>query len=319
MTPTLVDLHPPLADFQAEALHGLQQPQKSVSPKFLYDQKGSQLFDQICEVEEYYLTRSEVSILKTYASELGQLIGDGVLIEFGSGSSHKVRLLLDELPYLKAYVGLDISKEHLLEACTRLSQSYPHLPVYAVCADYSQPLVLPEDLKFTHNHKVGFFPGSSIGNFEPEQALSFLRNAATLLRPHGGLLVGCDLKKDPAILVPAYSDASGFTAAFAMNLLSRMNRELKADFQLDQFNYHVVYNDAIGRIEMGLISLQDQTVSISEKPLQVHFTAGEILRTEYSYKYSIDDFQALAQAAGFETKAVWMDQQERFSLHYLTL
>jgi dimethylhistidine N-methyltransferase len=223
----LYDLHPPMDDFRAEILQGLQRSPKAISPKYLYDQSGAELFDAICTLEEYYLTRTEMAILRQHASEIATLIGDGVLVEFGSGSSQKVRILLDALPANVTYLGLDISKQHLYDACRQLAADYPSLEAIAICTDYTQPFDLPPIPALQH-HKVGFFPGSSIGNLEPAEAVAFLKNTATLLQPQGDLLIGVDLKKDKAILEAAYCDRQGISAAFALNLLTRMNRELGA-------------------------------------------------------------------------------------------
>jgi dimethylhistidine N-methyltransferase len=311
----LYDLHPPLADFYTEALEGLLKPDKSLSPKFLYDKQGAELFDQICELEEYYLTRTEMAILRSHAAELSQLIGDRTLIEFGSGSSQKIRILLDAMqPPLQTYVALDISKQHLVEACEDLVQYYPELEAIAICADFTQPLTLPPIPQLQSHANVGFFPGSSIGNFEPDDAVQFLGNAAKLLQPGSGFLVGVDLKKSAAILEPAYDDSQGVSAAFALNLLRRMNRELGANFQVENFTYRAFYNP-IGRIEMAIVSLIDQVVQI--KDTKVSFSAGETLRTEYSYKYSVAEFQEMAIAAGLNPKRVWTDVKQLFSLHYL--
>ncbi|MGG6296804.1 L-histidine N(alpha)-methyltransferase [Leptolyngbya sp. AN02str] len=312
----LYDLHPPLHDIRAEVIHGLSQPQKVMSPKLLYDKRGAELFDEICELDEYYLTRTEIAILQTYASEIAALIGNGALIEFGSGSSQKIRILLDAMPNLATYVGLDISKQHLQESCSRLAADYPDLQAIAICADYTQPLNLPYIAAIHQKHKVGFFPGSSIGNLEPDDVVQFLKNAAIFLNPNGDFLIGVDLKKDKAILEPAYDDAKGVSAAFALNLLERINRELGADFDLNQFEYQATYN-SIGRIEMNLVSCIDQVIHLGDTAIS--FRAGETLRTENSYKYTIHEFQELAALAGFRTRAVWTDDQQLFSLHYLHL
>ncbi|HEY9661453.1 MAG TPA: L-histidine N(alpha)-methyltransferase [Allocoleopsis sp.] len=315
-TVTLYDLHPPIEDFRAEVLAGLTQPCKSISPKFLYDKRGAELFDQICQLDEYYLTRTEVAILQTYASEMAALIGDGALIEFGSGSSQKVRILLDAMPHLPTYVALDISKQHLQDSCLDLAKAYPGLETIAICTDYTQPLTLPDIPSIQTKHKVAFFPGSSIGNLEPDEAIEFLKNTAKLLRSQGSLLIGVDLKKSAAILEPAYDDAKGISAKFALNLLVRINRELGADFVLDRFAYRAIYNP-IGRIEMYIISLADQVVHLDG--VAIPFAKDEILRTEYSYKYSITEFQQLARSAGFTPKQVWTDPANLFSIHYLDL
>ncbi len=315
------DLHPPVDDFRAEVIYGLSQPQKAIAPKFLYDQSGASLFDDICTLDEYYLTRTEMAILRSHAAEIADLIGHGVLIEFGSGSSAKVRILLDASPRLSTYVALDISKRHLYNACFDLVADYPQLSAIALCTDYTQPIQLPDSPELRH-HKVGFFPGSSIGNLEPDDAIRFLKHTTTLLRsgggePGGGLIIGVDLKKDAAILEPAYDDDRGISAAFALNLLDRINRELGANFDRTQFGYRAVYNPDDGRIEMYIVSLVDQVVQLGAMPLV--FAQGETLRTEYSYKYTVAEFQDLALQAGFRPHRVWVDPQQLFSVHYLTL
>jgi dimethylhistidine N-methyltransferase len=313
----LYDLHPPLDDFRAAVLDGLNQTEKTISPKFLYDKRGAELFDAICTLDEYYLTRTEVGILCTYAQEIADLIKEGVLIEFGSGSSQKIRILLDTMLEMPTYIALDISKQHLQESCQNLVKAYPGLKAIAICADYTQLQNLPEIASIQPKHKVGFFPGSSIGNLEPEEAVQFLKNTASLLGSGGSLLIGVDLQKSATILEPAYDDPQGISAAFALNLLTRINRELGANFDLNQFGYNAFYNTAHGRIEMYIISREQQTVCLGN--VEIQFQAGERLRTEYSYKYTIPQFAALAAQAGFETKQVWTDPNEWFSLHCLSL
>jgi dimethylhistidine N-methyltransferase len=313
----IYDLHPPLDDFRAAVIQGLTRSPKSIPPQFLYDKRGAELFDQICTLDEYYLTRTEMGILQAAAPEIATLIGDGALIEFGSGSSQKIRILLDAMPHRLAphrlaYVGLDISRQHLQAACTQLAIDYPDLETIAICTDYTQPIPLP-DISALQHHKVGFFPGSSIGNLEPIEAVDFLKNAATLLNS-GDLLVGVDLKKERRILEAAYDDAKGISAAFARNLLTRINRELGANFDEASFGYRAVYNP-IGRIEMALVSLRDQVIHLDDT--EILFQTGESLRTEYSYKYTITEFQEIAALAGYAPKQVWTDPQQWFSLHYL--
>jgi dimethylhistidine N-methyltransferase len=254
-----------------------------------------------------------MGILQASAAEIATLIGDGVLMEFGSGSSQKVRILLDAIPHAMTYVGLDISKQHLQESCTQLAEDYPELEAIAICTDYSQPIPFPTIPALQNKHKVGFFPGSSIGNLEPYEAVQFLKNTAVILES-GDLLVGVDLKKDPAILEAAYDDTQGISAAFALNLLTRINRELGADFEVANFDYRALYNP-MGRIEMYLVSLIEQKVHLDE--VEISFREGETLRTEYSYKYSVAEFQEIAALAGFQPKHVWTDSQQWFSLHYL--
>ena len=309
------DLQPEIDDFRTAVLFGLAQPEKAIASQFLYDKRGSELFDAICTLDEYYLTRTEMKILQENSAEIAALMGDGVLIEFGSGSSQKVRILLDAAPQIKTYVALDISKQHLYESCTNLMQDYRHLETIAICTDYMRSLQLPILSSLYQQYKVGFFPGSSIGNLEPHEAIEFLRKTAVVLES-GALLIGVDLKKSKDILEPAYDDAQGISAAFALNLLTRTNSELGADFDLDQFSYQACYN-TIGRIEMHIVSLKEQVVHLNGN--DIAFRQGETLRTEYSYKYTIAEFQALATEAGFQPKCVWTDEQQLFSVHYLTL
>lgn len=307
----LYDFHPPVDDFRAEVLHGLRLPQKAISPKFLYDKRGSELFDAICTLPEYYVTRTEMAILQSYASAIAASIGHRTLVELGSGSSQKIRILLNAAPQVQTYVGLDISRQHLHEACTTLVQDFPDLSAIAICTDYTQPLPLPFIPELQDQPTVGFFPGSSIGNLEPVDAIAFLKNAAVL----GDLIIGVNLKKSPTILEPAYDDAQRISAAFALNLLVRINRELDANFDLTRFTYCARYNPGPGRIEMAIVSLCDQIVQIGEA--KIAFQQGETLRTEHSYKYTIDEFQLLAMEAGFQPIQVWTDPERLFSLHHL--
>lgn len=318
-TVPLYDLHPPIDDFRSEILQGLNQQPKVISPKFLYDKRGAELFDAICNLDEYYLTRTEIAILKAHAQEIADCLKNNVLIEFGSGSSQKIRILFDEFAdtpeQLPVYVGLDISKQHLQESCANLLTTYPDLTAIAVCADHSQSLQLPDLPALQQKQRIGFFPGSSIGNFEPEEAVQFLQRAAVLLGDRGSLLIGVDFKKSRTILEPAYDDPQGVSADFALNLLTRINRELNANFHLDQFTYSAIYNETAGRIEMHLVSLKPQTVNVNGT--EVLFQQSERLRTEYSYKYSLSEFQELAASAGLQTQRVWTDPQQWFGLYHL--
>jgi dimethylhistidine N-methyltransferase len=309
------DLHPPLADFRAEVLQGLQQPEKTISPKFLYDKKGAELFEKICSLEEYYLTRTEIAILQKYAGEIANLIDGQVLIEFGSGGSQKVRILLDRTEKLPVYLALDISQQHLGESCQKLAEEYEELETIAICTDYTQPIVIPQIETIRNKQYIAFFPGSSIGNLEPKEAVNFLRNTAELIGKGGGLIIGVDLKKDAAILEPAYRDSQGISATFALNLLTRINQELQANFNIDDFSYEAFYNSDRGRIEMYIVSSIDRIVTIDGQ--NITFRVGEKLRTEYSYKYSISEFINLAELAGFSSRAVWTDDRDLFSIHYL--
>lgn len=301
-------------DFVRALLAGLSATPKQIPCKFFYDAAGSALFEQICALPEYYVTRTELALLARHAGEFGTLIGpDAELVEFGAGSGRKVRLLLDAMVRPRAYLPIDISSEYLAASAARLDADYPELIVKPVAADFSRPFALPA-LTCGARRRVGFFPGSTIGNFEPEAALHFLKNAARLL-DGGGLLVGVDLAKDPAILHAAYNDAAGITAAFNKNLLARANREFGADFDLSRFYHWACYNPLRQRIEMYLISAARQNVKIAGHV--VSFTEGEAVHTENSHKHTVEGFRALAAAAGFTPRAVWCDPARLFSLHWL--
>lgn len=306
------DRHPAASDFYAEVIHGLSQRPRSIGPKFFYDEYGSRLFEAITRTREYYPTRIELAILEQYRDDIARHIGsDCVLIEPGSGNSRKVRILLDSLKP-RAYVPIDISKDYLRLTARHIAVEYPWLEVHAVCADYTTVFALPAGL--ADGAVVAFFPGSTIGNFEPEQAVAFLRAMADKVQPHGGLLIGVDLKKHPQRLTAAYNDAQGITAAFNLNLLTRINRELQGDFDLDKFYHHAYYNADIGRIEMHLVSDDAQLVHVAGKSFW--FEKFETIHTENSYKYSIDEFKMLAAQAGFLSEAVWTDAEKLFSMHY---
>jgi dimethylhistidine N-methyltransferase len=307
----LYDFHPPAEDFRSAVLRGLSLPQKVLSPQFLYDKRGSELFDAICQLPEYYLTRTEMQILRVNAGEIAAALDHRVLVELGSGSSQKIRILLKAAPQVTTYVGVDISRQHLQEACAALMGDFERLDAIAVCADYTKPLPIAAIPELQNRPTIGFFPGSSIGNLEPVEVISFLKTVALL----GDLIVGVDLKKSPMILEPAYDDAQGVSAEFALNVLTRINRELGANFDLTQFEYRARYNEAEGRIEMAIASLSDQTVHLGNA--EIRFRQGETLRTEHSYKYTIDEFQLLAMEAGFHPVQVWTDEQQLFSLHHL--
>lgn len=304
----------PLSDFARELYAGLNQEVRSISPKFFYDVAGSALFDRICELPEYYPTRTELRILTECAPEIAAQIGpDAEIVEFGAGSLTKVRLLLDALDAPKRYVPIDISGEHLGAAVERLRADYPRLTVLPMVADYTMPLVLPSREK-GGGQRVGFFPGSTLGNFSPEEALAFLQLACRLLRG-GGLLLGVDLVKDPALLHAAYNDSQGVTAAFNLNLLRRANSELDTDFDLDGFTHAAFYNSPQRRIEMHLVSRRRQAVTLDGQ--RFSFEEGETIHTENSHKFTIDGLRALAVKAGFRPAAVWTDPQHLFCVHWL--
>ena len=306
------DYHPVQANLHDEVLRGLSRPARSIPPKFFYDERGSQLFDGICGTPEYYPTRTELSILERNIDDISQCVGcECILVEPGSGSSEKVRMLLDDVRP-QAYVPMDISKEYLLAASEQLALEYPWLDIHATCIDFTRTMTIP--VGDDGSRTVAFFPGSSIGNFEPDDAIGFLKNIAAIVRPRGGLLIGVDLKKEPGILNAAYNDAQGVTAEFNLNLLHRINRELDANFDVTKFDHHAFYNDSAGRIEMHLVSTETQEIKINGDTFR--FAVGESIHTENSYKYSVDEFQSLARHAGFELVHVWMDPNKLFSVHY---
>jgi L-histidine Nalpha-methyltransferase len=309
------DLAPSEGSFRDAIVNGLSREPKSLPCKFFYDARGSELFEQICRLPEYYLTRTEIAILEERAEEIAAQIGPHCrLIELGSGGSHKVRILLHALEAPAAYIPVDISRDHLREAAAQLAADFPELPVVAVCADYTRPFDLPK-LPGPAGKRVGFFPGSTVGNFEPQQVVRFLDHWAELLGPGGEMLIGADLKKDPEILDAAYNDRAGINAAFNLNLLERINRELGGDFDLDRFEHHAFYNSAAGRVELYLKSLAEQSVRVAGRRFRL--AEGELIHTENSYKYAIPEFRALAARAGFRTIHTWTDRADLFSVHYL--
>ncbi len=308
------DLAPGEENFRDAVLAGLGHAHKALPCKFFYDTRGSALFEQICRLPEYYLTRTEIVILEESAGAIAAHIGAHCrLVELGSGASRKVRILLEALEAPAAYVPVDISREHLREAAAGLAADFPDLPVLAVCADYTRRFPLPP-LPGPAGKRVGFFPGSTIGNFEPEAVVRFLDHCAELLGPKGEMLIGADLKKDPAILNAAYNDRAGINAAFNLNLLERVNRELGGDIDIDRFAHLAFYNEEQGRMELYLKSLADQTATIAGS--RFHFADGELIHTENSYKYAIPEFRALARRAGFAPVHTWTDRNQLFSVHY---
>jgi len=306
------DYHPEQSDFYSEVIEGLQASPKVIPPKFFYDEAGSLLFEQICQLPEYYPTRTEQKILQDNANEIADMIGSyPYIIEPGCGSCEKIRLLLDILKP-EAYVPMDISKDFLQTSARAISVEFPWLDVHAACVDFTEPMTLPfcpDDVR-----KLAFFPGSSIGNFEPAYARRFLRHVVDLVGTAGGMLIGVDLKKDEQILNDAYNDKSGVTADFNLNVLSRINEELDADFDLEHFDHHAFYNTDLSRIEMHLVSQKTQTIKIGDN--QIGFSIGETIHTENSYKYTVSEFQELAISAGFRPVHVWTDQDGLFSVHY---
>jgi len=309
------DLHPTPADFAAEVLAGLRRRPRYIPPKFFYDARGSQLFDAITGLPEYYLTRAEIEVLRANAAEIAGRVGTGsLLVEPGGGSCAKVRILLEGLRPC-AYVPMDISREHLRAAAEQVAAEFPWLEVHASCADFTRAMSLPATAPEPEGPRVAFFPGSSIGNFDPEGAVGFLAAVAELVGPGGFLLIGADRKKDKAILDAAYDDAAGVTAAFNLNLLVRMNRELGADFELSAWRHRAFFNEELGRIEMHLVSEREQTAHVAGEAFD--FAAGETIHTENSYKYGDTEFQGLAARAGFSPEALWTDDRGLFAVHLL--
>lgn len=298
-----------------QVLAGLRATPKRLSPAYLYDRRGSQLFEAICDLPEYYLTRTETGILAQFADEMAACIGErALLLEPGSGSSRKTRLLLDALPDLAAYVPVDISRSHLLAAARAVQAAYPRLEVLPVCADFTQRYGLPAP-RCSPVRVVVFFPGSTLGNFDAPEAVRLLERMRHNAGAGGGLLVGVDLAKDPAILERAYNDAAGVTAAFNMNLLIRLNRELAADFDAGSFRHEAVWVPAESRIEMHLVSVREQTVHVADE--RVQFAAGERLVTEHCHKYTAESFASQALAAGWTPRRSWTDPKGYFSVQYL--
>lgn len=310
----LYDFEPLRKTFLNEVLQGLQDARKELPSKYFYDDAGSQLFEQICELDEYYLTRTELSIMQEQMEAIVALLGPRcLLIEYGSGSSTKTRMLLDALHDPAGYVPIEIAKEQLLRSVAALSTVYPTLEVLPVCADYTSDFDLPLPGRPVQR-KIAYFPGSTIGNFDREAATRFLRKIARSCQG-GGLLIGVDLKKDFNILHRAYNDSQGVTAQFNKHLLVRMNQELGAHFVLHQFGHYAFYNPGQSRIEMHLVSLKNQVVRIGEQ--EIAFKLGESIWTESSYKYTLEEFAQLAACAGFTVEHVWTDPRMLFSIQYL--
>jgi dimethylhistidine N-methyltransferase len=299
--------------FQDDVLRGLTLPQKAIPPKYFYDERGSQLFERICELPEYYPTRTEMALMERHVDEMVTLLGpDAQLVEFGSGASVKTRLLVDRLePSL--YVPIDISETALRGACKALALMFPWLNISAVTADFTQPIRLPEFVGIRVHRKVVYFPGSTIGNFAPDEALEFLKGVRDIVGPGGMLLIGVDLKKDKRVLDAAYDDAQGVTAEFNLNLLHRINRELGGDFQVKRFRHRAYYDERTGRIEMHLESLYRQFVHVAGQRFE--FREGETIHTEISCKYGIDEFQQLASRARFHAEGAWTDPANLFAVH----
>jgi dimethylhistidine N-methyltransferase len=314
-----VDLEPAAADFQASVIDGLSSSPKRLACKFFYDDFGLDLFGKICETEEYYVTRTETALLRDIGPDLARLAGPGcTVIELGAGSDLKIRLLLDALDMPAQYVPVDISPGPLQDAARAVARDYPGLRVGAVCADFTAPMDVPEAaIAETRGTRIGFFPGSTIGNFSPPEAQSFLQGLHPLLGAGGALLIGVDLRKDTARLNAAYNDAAGYTAAFNLNILHRASHELDCDIDPRAFEHYAFYNEAEGRIEMHLRSLSKQILRVGVRSFELE--QGELVHTENSYKYSLDGFADVTKAAGYTAVAHWTDPEKLFSIHYLTV
>ncbi len=297
-----------------DVLHGLSQTPKQLPAKYLYDERGSSLFDDICTLEAYYPTRTEVQILDTHADDMAAHAGSkAALIEYGSGTSQKTHRLLKALRDPAAYVPIDIAREHLLSASERIAEAFPELPVFPVWADYTASVPMPVPAE-AYSCAVAFYPGSTIGNFLPEQAVAFLQQVRNQVGGNGGLLIGADLKKDPDRLRRAYDDPQGVTAAFNKNVLVRLNRELDGDFAVDQFAHEARWVTKQNRIEMHLVSQAEQTVQVAGQSFA--FEANESICTEYSHKYTLEGFEALLARANWQIQATWTDPDHLFSVHY---
>ena len=297
--------------FLDDALAGLSAPVRQLPPKYFYDDAGSRLFDQICELPEYYVTRTELGILQASAHAMGRALGPGtLLIEPGSGSSAKVGLVLEQLAEPAGYVPVEISGDHMLENLEPLRRRFPDLEILPVCADFTAPFTLPQSSRAARR-RVVFFPGSTIGNFPPGAAIDLLRGFHDLVGAGGAVLLGTDLRKSPDVLIPAYDDSAGITAAFNRNLLHRMQRDLGATLNPDGFQHRAVWNDAESRIEMHLVSLGEQRITLAGTHFD--FAPGEPIVTEYSYKYTPERLTDIAGQAGFRIEETWTDDQEWFS------
>ena len=309
------DRHPPASDFGRDVRDGLSGDPKTLSPIYFYDARGSAIFDAITDTAEYYVTRTELGVLDAFGAEIAERAGPGaVVIEPGSGSSLKIRHLLDALNAPAGYVGLDISKDHLFAACADLAADYPDLEIGAVCADFTDGLDL-EGLDFPPGRRLIFFPGSTIGNFEPDDARAVLAGFRQGMRPGDAVLIGVDQVKDPAVLEAAYDDSDGVTADFNLNLIDRMNRELDGDIDRSAFRHRAVWNAEAARIEMHLEALRDMDFTAAGERFSMQ--KGETIHTENSHKFTEASFSALAGAAGFTVEASWRDAAGLFALHWL--
>jgi dimethylhistidine N-methyltransferase len=308
---------PETSDFLADIIAGLSSNPRTLPCKYFYDERGAALFQKICELPEYYITRTEIDILDRNRAEVASHLGSNVeLIGLGTGAGTKTRILIEALENPAVYIPVDISEKQLRESTALFQKIFPDLEILPVCADYLQPVILPSPRRKPARNVV-YFPGSTLGNFEPDEAVQFLRRVANVCRENGGLLIGADLKKDRDVLEAAYNDRAGVTAQFNLNLLERVNRELGADFDLEAWRHRAVYNSDAGRIEMYLISEIDQFVHVDDH--KFHFRRGEKIVTEFSYKYAPEEFAALAGKAGFKFARMWTDDARLFGVFYLVV
>jgi dimethylhistidine N-methyltransferase len=301
-------------DILGEIQEGLKKSHKRMPTTLFYDEQGSKLFDRICELDEYYPTRTELKILEDNIEEITSYFGDDcVLVELGSGSSIKIRLLIDHLPTLAAYVPVDISSEHLVYSAVCLKADHPGLNIYPLVADYTKQFVLPK-INEKYKNIDSFYPGSTIGNFTPDKARAFLKRVAKTCGKDSGLLIGVDLKKDKNILEAAYNDSKGITAEFNLNILNHINALANADFDINRFSHHAFFSEEYGRIEMHLLSKENQEVNIDDN--LINLGKDELILTEYSYKYSLQEFKELANGI-YEVEKVWVDDNSMFSVQFL--
>ena len=313
----ILDHAPTTISILKEVLAGLSKSQKTLPPKLLYDKRGSEIFEKICLLQEYYPTRAEAEILKTYSGDISQLIGpEAIIVEPGSGAGDKIRYLLPYLIRPKAYIPVEISKDILLRMTHELHQEFPKLKVIPICADFNQDLELPTGIRAGSSKKVIFFPGSTIGNLDPDEAIHFLKKIGKLVGSGGGLVIGVDLKKDPEIFKMAYDDPHGVTSDFNLNLLERLNREVSADFDLNSFTHEAIYDADEGKIEMHLVSKISQLVKVNQTVFR--FNQGESIHTESSYKYSVEEFAELCAKAKFQIKRFWKDSRNLFCVYYFS-
>jgi dimethylhistidine N-methyltransferase len=313
----VLEREPATSDFLSDVIAGLSSDPRTLPCKYFYDARGAALFQKICELPEYYITRTEIDILDRHRREIAAHLGTNIeLIGLGTGAGTKTRILIEALEKPAVYIPVDISKKQLRESTALFQQIFPDLEILPVCADYLQSVVLPSSRRKAAR-KIVYFPGSTIGNFEPHEATDFLRRIANLCGDEGGLLIGVDLQKDRHVIEAAYNESAGVTAKFNLDLLARANRELGANFDLRQWHHHAIYNSREGRIEMYLISETRQRVHIEDR--QFDFRAGEKILTEYSYKHTPEGFAALARNAGFEFQKMWSDEARLFGVFYFTL